>query len=85
MQGGSLRESRKKRKSVPIHSFPKKTACSSYVQPWLAVVGSGWRLAVGRRSRLAAVGVRRFIAVGGLWRLVVGGWWSLGAVLKGGP
>ena len=54
---------------------PKKTACCSYVQPWLVVIG-GWRLATGGW---------RLVAVGGWWRLMVDGWWSMGAVLKGGP
>ena len=74
--GGSFREKRKK--SVPIHSFPKKTACSSYVQPWLVAVG-GWRLVAVGGWRLVAVGGWRLVAVGGWqsanWRLVVGDWW----------
>ena len=61
--GGSLRE----KKSVPKLQFCKKTARSSYVQPWLVAIG-GWRL--------VAIGGWRLVAVGGWWRLVVGrGWW----------
>ena len=62
------------KKSVP-KQFCKKTACSSYVQPWLVAIG-GWRLvAVGG-------GWRRFgwrLVVGGWW-LAAGGWWRLAAV-----
>ena len=78
---GVLKRERKK-KSVPIHRFPQKTACNSYLQPWLVVVG-GWRLvAIGDRQK-AAGGWWRLVVVGG-WRLAaVGGSWRLVAV--GGP
>ena len=76
LAGGSLREKQKKKKSVPVHSFPKKTACSSYVQPWLVAVG-GWQLATGGWWWLVVVG-------GGWRRLVVGGGWPL-VVPWGGP
>ena len=33
----------KRKRTVPERQFCQKTACSSYVQPWLAAVG-GWRL-----------------------------------------
>ena len=87
-QGGSLRGGGG---GVPERQFCKKTACSSYVQPWLVAIG-GWRLvaiggwlAVGD-WRLVAVGAGWWWVIGGWWRLaVVGGWWSLGAVPKGGP
>ena len=42
--GGSLREGKK---SVPERQCCTKTACSSYVQPWLVAVGGWWRLVVG--------------------------------------
>ena len=65
---------KREKKSVPKHSSPKKTVCSSYVQPWRMAVG-GWRLAVGGDWRLA-VGHWWVVAVGGGWRrLVVGDWW----------
>ena len=92
--GRSLRG--RKTKSVPERQFCKKTACSSYVQPWLMAIG-GWRLATGGGWWLVvggwwliAVGSGLRLAVGRRWRggwrrLVVGGWWSLGAVPKGGP
>ena len=38
---GVLKEGKKK--SVAEREFCKKTACSSYVQPWLVALG-GWRL-----------------------------------------
>ena len=60
------------KKSVLLHSFPKKAHGHSMCS---TMVGGGWRLAVGG-WRLAAIGG---------WRLATGGWWSLGAVLKGGP
>ena len=69
MPGRSLRE-KKKGEGVAERQSCKKTACSSYVQPWLVAV-SGWRL--------VAIGGWR-LAVGG-WRLPVGGgWWWLAAV-----
>ena len=69
-QGGPCQ----KKKSVPLHSFPKKPAGTPCVQPWLVAVG-GWRLAVGGDWWLA-VGNWRLVAVGGGWRrLVVGDWW----------
>ena len=82
---------------VSKRQFCKKTACSSYVQPWLVLVavGGGWRrlvvgdwwlVAVGSGWRLAVGRRWRLAAVGGWRRLAVGGgWWSLGAVLKTGP
>ena len=70
-------------------AFSKTSACSSYVQPWLVVIGgwrlvkiAGWRLAVGGWRRLAAVDGWRLVAVGGWWRLAVGGRWRLAV---GGP
>ena len=48
-------------------NFVKKTACSSYVQPWLVAIG-GWRLATGGWWRLVVVG-------GGWWWLVAVGDW----------
>ena len=85
--GGSLREGKKERKkSVPLHSFPKKTASSSYVQPWL-VAGGGWRLVAIGGWQLATGGWRRLVvgdwwlvAVGSGWRLAVGRRWRLAAV-----
>ena len=69
------------KKSVPVHSLPKKPAGTPCVQPWLVVVG-GWRLAVGGGWRLA-IGNWQLVAVGGgWWRLVVGDWWRL--VVVGG-
>ena len=51
---GILEGSLTGKKSVPKRQFCKKTACSSYVPPWLAAIGGwrlvtigGWRLAVG--------------------------------------
>ena len=83
-QGGPQEE----KKSVPERQFCKKTACSSYVQPWLVAVGgwrlvaiAGWRLAVGGWRLVAAGGWRR-LAVGGWWRFAVGGGWWLAV---GGP
>ena len=60
------------KKGVPERQFPKKTACSSYAQPWLVVIG-GWRLVVFGSWRLATGGWWRLVVVGGGWRLVVGG------------
>ena len=79
--GGSLRE-REKQKSVPIHSVPKKTACSSYVQPgwWRLAVGGWWGLAVGGGWRGLVVGDWSLVAVGSGWRLVVGRRWRSAAV-----
>ena len=48
-----------------MHSFPKKTACRSYVQPWLVTIGGGWW---------------RLVVVGGGWWLVIDGWWQLAVV-----
>ena len=62
----------------PERQFCKKTACSSYVQPWLVAIGD-WRLAVGGDWRLA-VGDWRLVVVGGGWWLVIGGWWRLAVV-----
>ena len=62
---GALKRDRKKKKGVPQHSFPKKTACSSYVQPWLVSVG-GWRL--------VAIGGWQLAAGGWWWLAAVGGW-----------
>ena len=63
--------------------FPKKTACSSYAQPWLVAVGGwrlvaigGWQLATGGWWRLV-VGDWRLVAVGSGWRLAVGRRWRL--------
>ena len=58
--GGGFGQCRLKsegKKSVPDKQFCKKTACSSYVQPWLAglAVGGWWRLAVGGWWSLGAV------------------------------
>ena len=51
--------------NCPKLQFCQKTACSSYVQPWLVAI-CGWRLAVGGDW---------WFAVGGGWRqLVVGNW-----------
>ena len=53
-----------------MHSFPKKTACSSCS----TMVGGSWRLAVG--GWRLAVDNWWLVAVGGSWRrLVVGDWW----------
>ena len=60
--GWSLME----KKSVPIHSFPKKARGHTMCRRW--AVG-GWRLAVGD-WRLVAV-------CGGWWQLVVGDWWLM--------
>ena len=44
------------KKSVPKRQSCKKTACSSYVQPWLNAI-CGWRLvAIGGWWQLVAVG-----------------------------
>ena len=64
-QGGPERE----KKSVPLHSFPKKARGHSMCS---TMVGGGWRLAVGGDWRLA-VGNWRLVAVGGGWRLLVVG------------
>ena len=72
------------KKSVPLHSFPKKarrhSMCSTMVGGgWRLAVGGGWRLAVGN-WRLAVGGGWRLavgnwrLAVGGGWRLAVGNW-----------
>ena len=91
---------KRENKSVPVHSFPEKTACSSYGQTvggwrlvvvgggwWLVIGGGWWRLVVVGGWRLVAAGGWRWqlVAVGGWWESAVSGWWSLGAVLKGGP
>ena len=81
------------KKTVPLHSFPKK-ARGHTMRWWLAV--GGCRLATGGWWRLAAVGGWvlvvdggwQWLAVGGWplvaaggWRwLAVGGWWRLVAV-----
>ena len=62
---------RGKKKVFLNGSFCKKTACSSYVQPWLVAIG-GWRLATG--------GWWRLVVVDGGWWLVIGGWWRLAVV-----
>ena len=49
---------KRERKAFLNGSFAKKTACSSYVQPWWVAIG-GWRL--------VAIG-------GWWWLVVVGGW-----------
>ena len=59
--------------------FSKTTVCSSYVQPWLVVIG-GWWLVEIAGWRLVVGGWRRLAAVGGSWQLVMGGWWRLAAV-----
>ena len=60
-------------KKDPKWQFCKKTARSSYVQPWLMAIG-GRRLAVGGSWwQLVAVG-GRWLVIGRHWRLVVGGW-----------
>ena len=69
---GSLRE----KKKVPTHNFPKKTACSSYIQPRSVAVG-GWQLVAIGGWQLAVVGGWRLVAAGGWRRLVAGGWWLL--------
>ena len=46
----------KGKKSVPERQFCKKTARSSYVQPWLVAIGGWWRLAVGGGWWLVAIG-----------------------------
>ena len=56
----------------------KKTACSSYVQPWLVAIG-GWQLAVVGDWQLAVSGGWWWLAAVGGWRLVVGGGWWLAA------
>ena len=83
---------KREKKRVPERQFCEKTACSSYVQPWLVAVGGwrvvaigSWRLATGGWWRLVVVGGDGWLVIGGWCRLVVGGWWSLGAVPKGGP
>jgi hypothetical protein len=85
--GGSFREKKEKKekKSVPIHSSPKQTACSSYVQRWLVVVG-GWRLVAVGGWQLATGGWWQLAVVGG-WRLVDAGGWRLGSwwLAVGGP
>ena len=77
------------KKSVPLHSFPKKSPRAHHVLAvggWrLVAVGGGWRrlvvgdwwlMAVGSGWRLAVGRRWRFAAVGGWWRLAVGGsWW----------
>ena len=78
---------REKKNSVPKWQFCKKTACSSYVQPWLVAIG-GWRMVavggcwwvIGGWWRLAVVGGWRLVGAGGWWRLAVGGGWRLVAV-----
>jgi hypothetical protein len=52
-------------------SLQNKTACTSYVEPWLVAVGGWWLVAVGGWSPMA-VGGWRLVAVAG-WRLVVPG------------
>ena len=82
--GGSLRE---KKRSIPERQFPKKTACSSYVQRWLVAIG-GWRLVTGGWWRLVGIGGWRLatggwwqlVVVGGGWWLVIGGWWRSAVV-----
>ena len=70
--GGSLRG--KEKTSVRERQFCKKTACSSYIQPWLVAIG-GWRLVATGDWRLA-VGDWRLVVVDGGWRrLVVDDWW----------
>ena len=74
-------------KSVPQLQLCKKTACSSYIQPWFVAIG-GWRLAVGGDWRLAVGGWWRLVAVGGGWWLAIGGLvgvggWRLAAVGSG--
>ena len=66
------RRSLRVKKSVPEQQFCKKTACSSYVQPWWVAIG-GWWLVVGDWW-LMAVGSGWWLAVGRSWRLVVGSW-----------
>ena len=81
---------KREKKGAPKRQFCKKTAWSSYVQPWLVAIGS-WQLAVGGWWRLVvgdwwlvAVGSGWQLAVGRRWRLVVvGGWRSV--VPGGGP
>ena len=69
------------KKSVPAPRFPKKTACSSYVQPWLVAVG-GWRLAAIGGWQLATGGWWRLVVVGGGWWLVIAVWWWLAVFAK---
>ena len=76
LQRGPQQRQKKRKKRAPVHSFPKKTACSSYVQPWLVAVGS-WRLVAVGGWRLATGGWWRLVVVGGGWWLVIGGWWRL--------
>ena len=65
---------KREKKSVPEWQFCKKTACSSYIQPWLVAIG-GWQLATGVWWRLVVVGGGWWLVIGGSWRLaVVGGW-----------
>ena len=61
-------------------SFAKKTACSSYVQPWLVAIG-GWQLvAVDGGCWQLVVGDWWLVVVGSGWRLAVGRCWRLVAV-----
>ena len=75
--GGSLRGTEKN--VFPKRQFCKKTACSSYVQPWLVAIG-GLRLVAIGSWRLATGGWWRLVVVGGGWWLVIGGWWRLAVV-----
>ena len=62
------------KKSVPLHSFPKKahgrTMC------WRRAVG-GWRLAVGDWQLVAVGGGWRRLVVGDWWLMTVGSGWRL--------
>ena len=66
------------KKSVPSHSFPKKSLRALHVfnHGWWRLAVGGWRrLAVGS-WQLAVGGSWRRLVIGGGWRrLVVGDWW----------
>ena len=58
-----LNGEKKKRKSVPVPVFPKKSAGTPCAQPWLVAVG-GWQLAaVGGWWLAAALGIVVFVMV----------------------
>ena len=66
------------KKSVPLHSFPKKAR--GHTMCWRWVVGS-WRLATGGWWRLVVVGGGwLWLAAAGGWGLVVDGSWQWLAV-----
>ena len=64
------------KKSVPLHSFPKKAR--GHTMCWRLAVG-GWRLAVGDWQLVEVGGGWRRLVVGDWWLMVVGGWWLVAA------